>query len=777
MGTTPGIRPLLVPLLLCSFPAGAFADDAREERSGAPYFLVQSEQPGVDRLPLKETTAKVDVAGVIAKVEVKQVYQNEGSRPIEAIYVFPGGSRAAVFGMRMTIGERTIVADIQKREDARRTYEQAKAAGKSASLLEQHRPNVFQMNVANIMPGDRIVVELSYTELLVPDAGVYELVYPTVVGPRYADGSSGTDESWTKNPYLAEGAAPPYRWDLRATIHAGMPIEAVTSPSHRISPRFSGADRVDVEVDDEKGGNRDFVLRYRLSGSAIQTGLLTYEGDDESYFLLMMQPPERPAANVIPPREYIFVVDVSGSMNGFPLDVTKNVMRNLLGGLKRDDRFNVLLFSGGNTVMAEKSVRATSGNVTRAMRILDSQRGGGGTQILPALKRALSMPRDPEMSTTIVVLTDGYVSVERKAFDLIRKNLNRANLFAFGIGTSVNRHLIEGMARSGMGEPFVVLNQGAGKEAAARFSRYVESPVLTNVGVHFDGFDAYDVEPSTIPDVFAERPVILFGKYRGAAEGRIVVEGHNGRGRFSTSLSVAESKPSEDAMALRYLWARHRIANLADVGRLRRDNSIVEEITALGLRHHLMTEYTSFVAVDSLVRNHQGAPTRVEQPLPAPDGVAMNRALAARPRPSLKRRPRGPPMRSFETSVSRAPAPASTPEPEPEAVDSDRADPPRTEVAEAEEERSAPPRLTVRGGTPAIRKLVLRQRHLLGRCLDRPAGTVKLRLEIGASGKIRGITILSSGGSARLDTCVSRVLRQLRFPATDRVELTLRFRR
>ncbi len=745
-----------VTLALALLPALASASaHAEEDRVGAPYFVIESDQPGADRLPLKETSASVDIAGVIAKVAVTQVYQNEGARPIEAIYVFPGSTRSAVFGMEMTIGERTIVAKIEKKDQARALYERAKSEGKSASLLEQHRPNVFQMNVANIMPGDRIVVKLFYTELLVPEDGTYELVYPTVVGPRYANGASGTDERWTQNPYLGEGAPPPYRWDLTARIDAGMPIEGVSSPSHQVSPRFDGTHKVTIEVDDERGGNRDFVLRYRLQGRAIQTGLLTFQGKDENFFLMMMQPPERPAANAIPPREYIFVIDVSGSMGGFPLETSKAVMRNLLGGLKGQDRFNLLLFAGGNTVMANQSVQATRANIRKAMRIIDHQQGGGATEILPAIQRALAMPRDREMSTTIVVLTDGYVSVETKLFDLIRKNLDRANLFAFGIGSSVNRNLIEGMARSGMGEPFVVLDAAAARETASRFSRYIESPVLTNIGLHFDGFDAYDVEPSTIPDLFAQRPLIVFGKYRGPAQGRISVEGHNGLGAFTSAVSVADATPSQNNEALRWLWARHRIANLADVGQLGRDPSIEAEVTALGLRYHLMTEYTSFIAVDSDRRNSDGNSVTVEQPLPLPQGVS---GLS------------GPARTTVARHRSVAPKPAVEPAPAPVAVGGEAVD----EDISVAEEKSTRRGVVITGGPENVRQLLRSRSDALGQCTN---GSFRLRLAItvGDSGRIKSISVVESSGNRGTDGCVIRLLKTLRFAPSNRFEVTISF--
>ena len=259
---------------------------------------------------------------MIADVQVTQIYKNEGKRPLEAIYVFPASTRAAVYGMKMTIGERVIHARISKREDARREYEQAREQGKSASLLEQQRPNVFQMNVANIMPGDEIRVELTYTELLVPTDRVYEFVYPTVVGPRYSNPSSettSTSQRWVQNPYLHQGEAPHNSFDITVGLATGLPMKELECASHKVTTTFDGPALATVKLDksEKHGGNRDYILRYRLDGDRIQSGLLLYRGERENFFLLMMQPPKRVTQGQIPGREYIFIVDVSGSMHGF----------------------------------------------------------------------------------------------------------------------------------------------------------------------------------------------------------------------------------------------------------------------------------------------------------------------------------------------------------------------------------------------------------------------------------------------------------------------------
>ncbi|HSB72002.1 MAG TPA: VIT and VWA domain-containing protein [Candidatus Methylomirabilis sp.] len=628
-------------LLLAPALSRAQGEQESSDRTLAPYFFVDGD-PSVDHLPLKSTDVDVRIAGVIADVSVAQTYQNEGSRPIEARYVFPGSTRAAVYAMRMRVGNRLIEAQIREKRQARAEYDAARREGKTASLLEQHRPNVFQTKVANILPGDRVTVELRYTELLVPTDGKYQFVYPTVVGPRY-NGAAGTEshvaERWVASPYLHEGEPSRSAFDLKVAINSPIPLKEVGSASHQLQVQYEGANRAVVSL--TKTGtpenNRDFILDYRLSGDRVESGLLLYRGKDENFFLAMVEPPAAFSALEILPREYIFILDVSGSMHGFPLDTAKVLLHDLLGHLQPVDSFNLLLFSGGNSVLAERSQPATPANLQRALALINAQRGGGGTELLPALRRALSLPRDESRSLSIVIITDGYVTVETEAFDLIRENLGAANVFTFGIGSSVNRHLLEGMARAGKGEPFVVTSGERGKQEAARFRRYIESPVLSHLKARFEGFDAYAVEPEAIPDVFASRPVILFGKWRGERQGTLTIDGITGSGPHRQSLDLGAAEPREDNASLKYLWARSRIQTLSDYSKLAPDDERVQEITRLGLKYSLLTQYTSFVAIDRVVRNVKpNDQASVDQPSPMPEGVsdlAIGQNIPSTPEP------------------------------------------------------------------------------------------------------------------------------------------------
>jgi Ca-activated chloride channel family protein len=394
--------------------------------------------------------------------------------------------------------------------------------------------------------------------------------------------------------------------------------------SHKTDIEYEGRTTASVTLADTKGaGTKDFILRYSLEGNKVQSGILLYPGEDENFFLVMMEPPARVGKGDIPPREYIFVLDVSGSMNGFPLNTAKKLMRDLITQLKPTDTFNVVLFAGRAAVMSEKSLPATQANIEKAMNTIDSQRGGGGTRLLNALTTAFALPRQEEdVARSTVIVTDGYVSCETQAFDLIRQNLNKSNVFTFGIGSSVNRHLIEGMARSGLGEPLIVTGPNEAGAKADKFREYIRQPVLTQIEVDFDAINAYDVEPISVPDVLAERPVIVFGKYKGTPRGSVKISGFSGEGEYMVKLDIEQDMEDEKNTALRYLWARHRIKTLADYNNISQNAERVAEVTNLGLTYNLLTAYTSFIAIDSQIRNQGGDQATVKQPLPLPDGVS-----------------------------------------------------------------------------------------------------------------------------------------------------------
>jgi Ca-activated chloride channel homolog len=590
--------------------------DPSFEKTLSPYFFVKGQDGETDTLPLQSTSSEVNISGIIADVVVTQTYKNTGKVPIEAKYIFPASTRAAVYGMKMFIGERVVEAKIKEKEQAKIIYNQAKKEGKSVSLLEQQRPNVFQMNVANIMPEDIIKVELKYTELLIPIKSNYEFIYPTVVGPRYSnkpaknasDNDLSNNDAWISNPYLKMDNSPTYKFDMKLNLSTAMPIKEIVSDSHKVDVNFLSESQASISLNNSEqfAGNKDFILKYRLAGDEIDSGILLYEGEKENFFLLSVQSPKKVETLSIPPREYLFIIDVSGSMNGFPLNTAKSLLRDLIGNLKPTDRFNVLLFAGDSAVMSESALPANEENLARAIGLIEGQQGMGGTELVPALKRALALTQDDSYSRSIILVTDGYVGVEREAYNLVAKNLGRSNLFSFGIGSSVNRFLIEGLARAGKGEPFVVTRPNKATEIANKFREYITYPALTSVDVKYEGFQVYDYEPKAVPDLFAERPVTVIGKWKGPVTGSIRVHGTTGKGKFEKIIDLTNIKAEKSHSALKYLWARTRITELSDYNKLYSDPERIKQITNLGLTYNLLTDHTSFVAVDHVIRNTTG---------------------------------------------------------------------------------------------------------------------------------------------------------------------------
>lgn len=675
---TKSLSILLSALLLVTawhFPVhAAEGDESEEEKLLAPYFVIQSEGADVatDYFPLKSTEVTTNINGVIAETYVVQTYVNEGDKPINAQYVFPTSSTATVHGMTMEIGSHRVTATIKEKEEAKEEYEEAKEEGKSASLLEQRRPNVFTMDVANVMPGDTARIELHYTELVATTEGVCEFVFPTVVGPRYitpedadspvadaavpdremdgdaadggsdsdtsvsndsdADDSSAADEdaadspdgesrgSWAASPYLPEGVLPDSEYHITVNLSTGVPIADIDCKSHEIKVEQADDSQACITLADPEdyAGNRDFILKYRLTSESVESGLVLTETDSEKYFFLTVQPPERYTPDDIPPREYIFVLDVSGSMYGYPLDTAKDLIRGLATGLRDMDRFNLVLFSDDTYLLSTKSLAANSRNVQAAIDLIDEQEGGGGTSMLPALQTAVSVPMKEDIARSVVIITDGYISNEDEIYDLINENMDTASFFSFGIGCSVNDYLIKGIAQCGMGESFLVTDSEDAAQSAERFASYIEAPLMTGITVDYEGFDVYDVATSTPSILYAKKPLILFGKWRGEPTGTITVKGKAGGEDYVQEISVADSTVDTEDESIRYLWARTKLDQLAGYGSIRNDDSVKEEITQLGLDYNMTTPYTSFVAVVEEIRNPEGESQDVNQANPLP---------------------------------------------------------------------------------------------------------------------------------------------------------------
>jgi Ca-activated chloride channel family protein len=598
----------------------------------SPYFELPPDI-NIEHFPLLSTKADVTISGMMADVNITQSYVNRGEKAIEAIYVFPASTRAAVYDMEMKIADRTIKAVIQPKVKAREMYEEAKEEGKSASLLEQRRPNVFTMNVANVMPGDTIRVTLRYTEMLVPEELEYEFVLPTVVGPRYISEKHDTDNP-VENAIYERTNVPSYDFDIAITMNTIIPMDKISSKSHKIDIQKINERQQIIKLakGEEKSGNRDFILSYRPAGERIETGLLLHQGDKENYFMLVIQPPKRVVIEDVVPREFIFVVDVSGSMHGFPIEISKAAMEQLLRRMRPNDLFNVILFAAGTNLFSEKSIVATDKNLMDALTFLNKQHGHGGTEIMPALELALNMPHNEGYSKSIVVMTDGLVGVDKKAVNYIRDNLNKANLYSFGIGSSINRFLIEAMALAGAGEPLVITAKEGAEKSAERFMKYIESPVMTDVSIEFDGFMTYDVEPIKPFDLTAERPIIVYGKYEGHPSGTIILRGKTAKQELHVKIPVDKFARMDQSNAIKYIYARNKLKliemydnfgknhynyNYNDNSKL----SFEDAITEIGMKYNLLTEHTSFVAIDSEIRNASGEYDTVNQPLPNPEGM------------------------------------------------------------------------------------------------------------------------------------------------------------
>jgi Ca-activated chloride channel family protein len=615
---------------------------AREAPAITQGSLIRLDDKGQASLPcpLKHTAVKAEISGFLNRVVVTQQFENPYEDKIEAVYTFPLPQNAAVDDMTILVGERVVRGKVKPREEARAIYDAARAAGHVAALLDQERPNIFTQSVANIMPGDKVTVTISYIETLQWEEGSYEFVFPMVVGPRYIpgqpEGKQGggwapdtkqvPDASRVTPPVTPPGTRAGHDISIEVAIDAGVPLQDLTVKSHEILVERPGPSKAVLRLKN-KGilPNKDFVLRYTVAGNKIEDAVLTHYSSQGGFFTLILQPPERVTVEDVTPKELVFVLDTSGSMSGFPIDKAKETMNLALAGLYPRDTFNLITFAGDTEVLFPHPAPATRENLRRAQQFLESRQGGGGTEMMKAIRTALDPSDSQEHVRIVCFMTDGYVGNDMAILDEIQKHPN-ARIFSFGIGSSVNRFLLDKMADAGRGEAEYVALNDDGSAAARRFHERVRNPLLTDITVAWEGVTASDVYPKRIPDLFSAQPVVLSGRYSGSGEGAVRLRGKMSGRSFERRIPVAFSKNASSHEALKALWARTRIDDLMgqDWAGLQQGTArpeIKKEITQLGIDHRLMTQFTSFVAVEELAITDGGTPRRVEVPVEMPEGV------------------------------------------------------------------------------------------------------------------------------------------------------------
>jgi Ca-activated chloride channel family protein len=632
-------------LVALAAAAGYFAIPAVNAKTGAVTqgSLISLDPQGKPSgaCPLKHTGVKAEITGFLARVTVTQKFENPFQEKIEAVYTFPLPQNAAVDNMTMLVGDRVVRGKIKRREEARAIYEAARRAGHVAGLLDQERPNIFTQSVANIMPGEKVKVTISYVETLKYEEGSYEFVFPMVVGPRYIPGNPTgrqgggwapdtdrvPDASRITPPVTPPGTRAGHDISIEVKLDAGVMVDNLQSVTHEVDVERPGVSQAAWRLKNKSViPNKDFILRYDVVGRRIEDAVLAHRAERGGFFTVILQPPERVTVEDVTPKELVFVLDTSGSMSGFPIEKAKETMKLALDGLYPQDTFNLITFAGNTRILFPEPVPATRENLKQAQEFLASRRGGGGTEMMKAIRAALD-PSDSQSHIRIVCfMTDGYVGNDMEIIGEVQKHPN-ARVFSFGIGSSANRFLLDKMAEYGRGEVEYVGLKDDGSAAARRFHERVRNPLLTDISVDWNGLAVSDTYPKRIPDLFSAKPVIVCGRYERPGRGIIRL-----RGKMSGRPVVREIQvnlPGTEARhdVLATLWARARIGDLMgqDYRGIQRGTAradVREQIIGLGLTYRLMTQFTSFVAVEELTVTTGGEPRRIEVPVEMPEGVS-----------------------------------------------------------------------------------------------------------------------------------------------------------
>jgi Ca-activated chloride channel family protein len=625
--------------------------------------------------PLKHTDVQAALSGTLARVTVTQQFHNPFKNKIEAIYVFPLHQDSAVDDMTMTVGERVVKGVIKERGEAQRIYEKAKAEGKVASLLDQERPNIFTQSVANIEPGEQVTITISYSQTMTWEDGRFEFDFPTVVGPRYIPGETPDsvhpvgveppmpplfrkqdpqrgpegeapvvnpdpakptgqvpDANRITPPVVEEGYRAGHDLSITVTIEAGRLIEDLKSALHEVEIDHPGGDQTRAVVRlAEKAvlPNRDFAISYRTAGDAISDAVLTHTDERGNFFLMVLQPPARVKQEQVVPRELVFVLDTSGSMSGFPMETSKAMMRRAIENLRPEDKFNIVTFAGDTSVLFPAAVANTEQSRHKALQFIDTLQGAGGTEMMKAINTALGGEHDAKKVRIVCFLTDGYIGNDMAIIGAVKEHAKTTRVFGFGIGHSVNRFLMDAMAQAGRGESHYVLSHEQAKKSADKFYERIDAPVLTDIALDFSGIEVEEVYPKRVEDLFAAKPVVVKGRYTKPGTGVIKLKGTNAAGAFEREIPVTFAAENPGNAVLASQWARAKVDDLMmhDMTGIQQgqvSDELKKEIIGLGLTYNLLTQFTSFVAVEELKITEGGKARTIRVPVEMPQGVSYS---------------------------------------------------------------------------------------------------------------------------------------------------------
>ena len=628
--------PLLVSTLLLFLAPSSLAStpnelgDRRAPHDMTAGGLLLQASDGLREAPTLSTDVDIRITGLIARTRVTQRFGNPTSDWVEGIYVFPLPEDAAVDSLKMKVGTRIIEGHVEERARAKATYKRAKSEGRKAALVEQERPNLFTTSIANLGPAEEVEVILTYQEEIRYDQGRFSMRFPMVVAPRYIPGTvavagfSGT--GWATNTNEVPDAAritPPVTAPAAATdsftsspsagrtspvtlevmIDAGFPLDEIESASHSVRVRAEPQDRYAVRL--SKGSvpaDSDFVLNWRpVVGSTPSAALFRESWEDEDYALLMIVPPApESATNARLSRETIIVIDTSGSMGGESIVQARQAVEHALGTLRPEDAFNVIRFSSDLSSLYRQSEPATPEAIRHARDWVDRLQADGGTEMLPALEAALTPSRESHAVRQVIFITDGAVGNEAALFSSIQENLAETRLYPVGIGSAPNAHFMTKAAEYGRGTfTYIGRPEEVAEKMGELFSK-LDSPVLHDLQVEWGTGDV-EVWPARLPDVYVGEPVVIAARLPKTTQARngskqIVLTGRRGNEDVRIELPLTGGSKHE---GIARLWARRKVASL--MNSLHDGESVDRvsvEVARLGVRHQIVTRWTSLVAVD-----------------------------------------------------------------------------------------------------------------------------------------------------------------------------------